>query len=73
MSVDVSIIGKKLCNIANKNSQGYDDIPGNYSTWLIRPRLLISRTWSMNDSEPQPSHTTWKMLSLVLFIKSMIT
>ena len=28
MSVDVGAINKKLCNIDNKKSQGYDNIPG---------------------------------------------
>ena len=45
MSVDVSTIDKKLWNIDNKKSQGYDNIPGNYYAWLIRPWLPISRTW----------------------------
>ena len=66
MSVHVSTMDKKLCNIDNKKSQRYDNIPGklfDQAHSALAPHL----TYLVNEC-----HIIWKMLSLVLFIKDMM-
>ena len=66
MSVDVITIDKKLCNIDNKKSQGYDNIPGKllrlaHSALAPHPTYLVNeclRTpafpYNMKNSELSP-------------------
>ena len=66
MNVDVSTIDKKLCNIDNKKSQGYDNIPGKllrlahsalppHLTYLVNECLSTSALpYNMQNAELRP-------------------